>query len=401
MHQTPTGHVVLKNQAAKSMARRHPWIFSGALQKLEGKLQDGDLVRVLLPDKSPVGIGYWNSQSEIVIRMLVWENLDGLNENFWRERLEQAIARRNPLPSAGRLVNAENDFLPGLVVDKYGDWLVIQCLSLGIDCRKQTLVELLVDILKPTGIYERSDVDIRAKEGLQDAVGTLWGDPPPETILIEEHGQQFHVDVRTGHKTGFYLDQRDNRLHLHQWLSSLPQVGQMTLLNAFCFSGSFSVVALSAGVGQVISVDSSESALDLAKRNFAVNGFSVANEDFVQANVFDLFRTYRENNTQFDMILLDPPKFARHAGQITRASRGYKDINWLAFRLLKPGGYLWTFSCSNAISEDLFQKIVFGALQDTGRNAQIIGKLGAASDHPIALNFPEGAYLKGLICRVV
>jgi 23S rRNA (cytosine1962-C5)-methyltransferase len=399
---TPTTVLTLKPKATRNIERRHPWLFSGAIRDVDGQPADGDIVRVHLHDGQPIGQGYYNSQSNIRVRVLSWDVNEQIDDSWWAKRMEAAIARRTPLPHATRLINAENDYLPGLIVDRYGDWLVLQSLSMGIEIRKSMLAKLLADLLDIRGIYERSDVDIRIKEGLSaDTMGVLWGDAPPETITIEENGHHFLVDVYTGHKTGFYLDQRENRLQLREWLQSRPDVAEMTVLNTFSFSGGFTVAALAGGVKRAISIDSSAEALDLACANVEMNGFAVNEEDFVQANVFDVLRSYRDAEQQFDLIVLDPPKFARHAKQVQSASRGYKDINWLAFRLLKPGGYLWTFSCSNAVDMDLFQKIVFGAMIDAERAGQIVGRLQAASDHPVALTFPEGAYLKGLICRVV
>lgn len=396
----PTADILLRAKANKSLERRHPWIFSGAIQRINGHAEDGDIVRLVAADGTPAALGYWNSQSEIQVRVLTWNIDEDINTEFWQDLIDQAIERRLPIGDATRLINAENDFIPGLVVDKYGDWLVLQALSLGIDNRKMMLAELLGKTLQVKGVYERSDVDIRDKEGLDDSSMVLWGEAPPTTVVINENGIRYHVDIVNGHKTGFYLDQQENRRRLTQWLAEQPNASEMTVLNTFCYTGGFSLAALAGGVGRSISVDSSDAALALARENATMNGYAVNDEDFIEANVFDLLRTYRDSGQQFDVIVLDPPKFARHARQVNSASRGYKDINWLAFRLLKPGGVLWTFSCSNAISDDLFQKIVFGALIDAGRDGQIIGKMGASADHPVALTFPEGSYLKGLVCRV-
>lgn len=401
MREYPTATIILRGKASKSIERRHPWFFSGAVGQVAGAPQSGDIVTVQTANGEAVGLGFWNGQSNIRIRMLAWDATTEIDEDFWRERIQTALSGREPLPNSCRIINAENDFLPGLIVDKYGDWLVFQSLSYGIDRRKNELAEILADILKPQGILERDDLEIRKLEGLGEHVGVLWGAEPPETVTIEENGHDLLVDVYNGHKTGFYLDQRENRLRFEEWIAQQPNVEEMTVLNTFSFTGALTVSALAGGAGRVISVDSSASVLDLAKQNVEMNDFEVNDEDFIESNVFDLLREYRETGELFDVIILDPPKFARHAKQIQRASRGYKDINWLAFRLLKPGGTLWTFSCSNAINADLFQKIVFGAMIDAEREGQIIGKMEASSDHPIALSFPEGAYLKGLICRVV
>jgi 23S rRNA (cytosine1962-C5)-methyltransferase len=402
------GDVIIRAGKEKSIQRRHPWIFSGAIMRVEGSPSDGDLVDVRSPSGEFLARGYWNSRSSIRVRLLTWDEPEAVDESFWRGRLARAVGARHVenrinqhgTPNAYRLVNAENDGLPGLIVDRYGDWLVIQALTLGMAVRKEMVACLLTDMLNPAGIYERSDVDVREKEGLPPETGPLSGKEPPELVEIDENGRRFLVDVRHGHKTGFYLDQRENRAAIGDWFRWDEGADQRVVLNAFAYTGGFAVYARASLVQRVINVDSSADALNLARRNMALNGFSVADDDFVVGDVFQILRRYRDGNQQFDMIILDPPKFAQSARQVESASRGYKDINWLAFRLLKPGGVLVTFSCSGAISADLFQKIVFGALVDGGREAQIIRYLAQASDHPVALTFPEGAYLKGLVCRV-
>ncbi|RPI99292.1 MAG: class I SAM-dependent rRNA methyltransferase [Chloroflexi bacterium] len=392
----------------KAIQRQHPWIFSGAIARVEGSPADGDLVTVRSPSGQFLARGYWNDRSAIRIRLLTWDESEPVDDAFWRRRLTRAIGARHVenrinqhgTPNAYRLVNAENDGLPGLVVDRYGDWLVIQALTLGIDTRKGMIANLLAELLNPAGIYERSDVDIRDKEGLPPQTGLLNGQEPPELIEIDENGRRFMIDVRRGHKTGFYLDQRENRAAVGEWFRWDEDADQRVVLNTFAYTGGFAVYALASLVKRVINIDTSADALNLARRNMALNGFSVPDEDFVVGDVFQVLRSYRDQGQQFDMIILDPPKFAQSARQVESASRGYKDINWLAFRLIRPGGVLVTFSCSGAIDADLFQKIVFGALVDSGREAQIIHYLAQASDHPVALTFPEGAYLKGLVCRV-
>lgn len=391
--------VILKDKATKSIARQHPWIFSGAIKSVKGDPSDGDILRLLTSDGDFAGRGYWNSQSQIRVRILSWEADESITTEFWRERIQRAVESRHAA-SAYRLLNAENDYLPGLIVDRYGDWLVLQALTLGIDRRKNMLAEILAELLQPKGIYERSDVDIRSKEGLPECTGVLWGEPPPDLIEIEENGLRLLVDVETGQKTGFYLDQRENRLALQQGLRNRALNDKRTVLNAFSYTGAFTLAALAGGAERVISVDTSDIALELAKEITALNGFAVDDDDFVVGDVFAMLRHYRQQGQQFDVIILDPPKFARHARQVESATRGYKDINWLAFQLLKPGGQLWTFSCSNAISADLFQKVVFGAMIDAGRQGQIVHRMTAAADHPVALTFPEGDYLKGLVCQV-
>lgn len=400
--------VVIREERQKAVLRRHPWVFSGAIKTVSGDPADGDLVTVRGERGELLARGYWNSQSAICVRLLSWDEDQPIDEAFWRERLRRAIAGRQPqnriatqgTPAAYRLVNAENDGLPGLVVDRYGAWLVVQALTLGIEVRKQMLAGLLEELLQPAGIYERSDVDVRSKEGLAPSTGLLAGSPPPETIEIDENGRRFLVDVRAGHKTGFYLDQRENREIIGDWFRWDEQAAEREVLNAFSYTGGFAVYALGGLARRVVNVDTSAEALKLARRNIALNGYALDDDDFVEGDVFSVLRYWREQGRQFDMIILDPPKFAHSARQVESAARGYKDINLLAFQLLRQGGVLATFSCSGAISSDLFQKIVFAAAVDARCDAQIVRWLSQASDHPVALTFPEGAYLKGLLCRV-
>jgi len=400
--------VILHAGREKAVLNRHPWIFSGAVAEVYGDPAPGDLVRVVDSGGAFLATGYWNPHSQIKVRLLTWDAGERVDAAFWRERLRRAVDARvednlvyaGGTPQAYRLANAENDYLPGLIVDRYGDWLVVQALTLGIDARKAEIAALLMDMLRPRGIYERSDVDVREKEGLGLAAGLLAGEEPPDLIEIDEHGRRFLVDVRRGHKTGFYLDQRANRLLLGNLLRLDPDAQQRDVLNAFGYTGGFSVYALDGLARRVVTVDISAEAIALARRNAALNGFPAADGDFVVADVFQYLRACRDSRQMFDLIVLDPPKFAPTARQVESAARGYKDINLLAFKLLRPGGLLLTFSCSGGVSADLFRKIVFGALLDAGRDAQVLATLGAGPDHPVALTFPEGEYLKGLLLRV-
>lgn len=398
---------IIRANKTKPVERRHPWVFAGAIESVRGELADGDLIGLYTPHGDFLAQGYWNSRSQIRVRALTWDADDLIDAVWWCKRLERAVQARRTLDNgqtnAYRVVNGENDGLPGLVVDRYGDWLVLQAQTLGIDRRKTEIAALLNDLLHPVGIFERSDdQDMRHKEGLSPAIGVLCGEPPPPLIQISECGHHFLVDVRSGHKTGFYLDQRETRETLRRWLhaESEAQNGHLTVLNCFSYTGGFAVYGLAGGAVRVVNVDSSAEVLALAKQNVALNGYAPNEPDFVQEDVFRALRHYRDSGEQFDVIVLDPPKFAQTQAQVEGACRGYKDINWLAFRLIKPGGLLLTCSCSGAVDADLFQKVVFGALLDAKREAQIIARLGPGADHPVALTFPEGAYLKGLLCRV-
>jgi len=334
-----------------------------------------------------------------MVRLLTWRQDESVDRAFWHRRLERAIVARralaeDPNTTAYRLVHAESDYLPGLVVDRYGDWLVVQFLTLGAERHRDEIVALLGELLSPRGIYERSDVEVRAREGLEQRVGPLEGEEPLERVEVLENGHRFLVDIRRGHKTGFYLDQRENRARLPAFCHGAE------VLDVFSYTGAFSVYAAMGGASRVTLIDNSASALDLARHNIALNGFDDRHLECVEGDVFSVLRGYRAQGRRFDVIVLDPPKFAPSEQAVRRAARAYKDVNLLAFQLLRPEGVLFTFSCSSAVSADLFQKIVFGAAVDAGRDAQIVGHLAQGADHPVALTFPEGTYLKGLICRV-
>jgi 23S rRNA (cytosine1962-C5)-methyltransferase len=394
------GVVVLKRNRAKPVLQRHPWIFSGAIGRIEGEVTDGDVVEIRDAGRNWLARGSLNRHSQIVVRLLTWQQDEPVDHAFWQRRLEQAIAARQPLtddPSTNtyRLIHAESDYLPGLIVDRYDEWLVVQFLSLGAERWRDEIVAQLADLLSPRGMYERSDVELQAREGLAQRTGLLWGEEPPELVEALENGLRFVVDIRQGHKTGSYLDQRENRARL------FPFCNGVDVLDAFAYSGAFGVCAAAGEASQVTLVESSAPALDLARRNFALNDLDGRNLEYVEGDVFSVLRGYRAQGRRFDVVVLDPPKFARNEREVRQAARAYKDVNLLAFQLLRPGGVLFTFSCSGAVSPDLFQKVVFGAALDAGREAQIVGHLAQGADHPVALTFPEGAYLKGLIVRVV
>ncbi len=404
--------IIIRRDREKPVIQQHPWIFSGAIQEVRGEPAPGDIVDVISTKGRFLARGYWNQKSQIQVRILTWQD-EPIDDDWWRRMIQQAIAARSSdLPSdmpdkmAKRLINAESDWLPGLIVDRYADFLVLQALTMGIDRRKHDIARLLHELLPEIkGIYERSDVDVRGKEGLKPETGLLWGEEPPEYIEIQESGSKFRVDVRKGHKTGFYLDQSANRAAAHHYTEKLSrQLGRpLKILNLFSYTGGFAINILNGNIAAITCVDASYEALELAEhnaeRNLAAN--NAPELEFLQADVFQLLRDYVDQGEKFDFIICDPPKFAHNAGQIERAARGYKDLNLHCFKLLNPGGGLMTFSCSGAISTDLFQKIVFGALADSGRQGQIVQYLSAAPDHPVALTFPEGAYLKGLLIRVV
>lgn len=386
---------VLHHDRLKPIQRRHPWVFSKAIKRFSGSPGAGDIVTLVSENGDFLARGLWSPQSTIRLRVLTWED-EPIDTAFWEKRLKQAIEWRGVIPpgEARRLVHAESDYLPGLVVDQYGEWLVLQALTAGTERYKHEIAEILSGLLHPRGIYERSDVDVRAREGLKETTGLLSGESPPELVEITEYGLRFLVDIQRGHKTGFYLDQRENRRICADSVRPGSRV-----LNLFAYTGGFAVHAYAAGADTVISVDASQSALELADQNLILNGFE--DTPLLAGDVFEILRDYRNDGETFDMIILDPPKFAKSARNVESALRGYKDINFLAWQLLNPGGILMTFSCSGLVETDLFRKVVFGALEDSGRDAQVLKQLEAPADHPVALTFPEGAYLKGLLCRIL
>ncbi|MCJ7596979.1 MAG: class I SAM-dependent methyltransferase, partial [Desulfobacterales bacterium] len=360
--------VILKSGREKSLLRRHPWLFSGALARVDGTPQPGETVDVLGFDGTLLGRGAYSPHSQISVRLWTFDSNQEIGSPFFRDRLERAIRGRHRLMAghghaACRLVNAESDGLPGIIVDRYADFLVCQFLSAGAEFWKQVIVDHLKDLVPAAGIFERSDLDVRLKEGLQPRKGPLSGQVPPDLILIQEGPHRFWVDVLTGQKTGFYLDQRENRVQAAEYAQGAE------VLNCFAYTGGFGVFALGAGAAMVTNVESSATALGVAKQNIELNGFDQARVENTEGDAFHILRKYRDSRRQFDLIILDPPKFAESRSQVERAARGYKDINLLAFKLLRSGGILFTFSCSGLVGPDLFQKIVADAALDAGRDA--------------------------------
>ena len=397
MNQNP--QIRLKPGRQKPLLRRHPWIFSGAVAAVEGDPGSGETVDVLDAGGQFVARGAYSPESQIRVRIWSFDPEEQIDAAFFRARLGRALALRQSLQlgsasSAMRLFHAESDGLPGLVVDRYRDTLVIQVLSAGIERWRQTLADLLLEQTDAERIYERSDVEVRRLEGLPERTGLLRGDQPPELVEIVENEIRFGVDLRQGHKTGFYLDQRENRALVRQLATGRE------VLDAFCYTGGFTLNALAGGAAAVTAVDSSTDALEQGRQNLDLNQFAPDAVEWVEGDVFNVLRTFRDQARSFDLIVLDPPKFAPTRSQAQQAARGYKDINLLAFKLLRPGGLLVTFSCSGGIEADFFQKIVADAAVDAEVDAQIIEWLHQSSDHPVLLHFPEGAYLKGLVARV-
>lgn len=393
----PMKQVILKQTREKSVIRHHPWVFSGAVEKVEGRPEPGETVDVYSSGRQWLARGAYSPESQIRVRIWTFDQGEEVGPELFRSRLLDAFHARQVFMSgqdtdAFRLVNSESDGLPGIIVDRYGDCLVCQFLTAGAELWRREAVSQLQEIVPCSCVYERSDADVRGKEGLSPRTGVIAGSAPPELVNIRENGMRFLADVRGGHKTGFYLDQRENRALLAGYARDRE------VLNCFSYTGGFSMAALSGGASRTVNIDSSRPALDLAARHVDLGGFDPSLAEHVEGDVFTLLRKYRDSGRTFDIVVLDPPKFVESRSQLVRASRGYKDINLLAFKILKPGGILFTFSCSGLLDRDLFQKIVFDAALDAGRDARIIHWLSQSPDHPVALSFPEGAYLKGLVC---
>ncbi|MGH7493611.1 MAG: class I SAM-dependent rRNA methyltransferase [bacterium] len=392
----------LKPDRDRSVRRFHPWIFSGAVQRLTGNPPPGAIVDVRASEGSLIGRGFYNPHSQISCRMLAWQD-EPIDRAFFQKKihtawlLRQELLHRATAPSspdftnAYRVVNAEGDGLPGLIVDRYADFLVIQMSTLGMVRWRQDVVASLQSTFQPAGIFERSTAAALREEALEPALGALAGNEPPQALEISESGMRFEVNLYEGQKTGFFLDQRENR----KWISELA--GGRKILNGFAYSGAFSVYAAQAGAAHVVTVDSSAAAISWAKRNLALNHLSAVAEDFVVA---DMFQFLRATTQRFDFIILDPPAFAHRQKEVENAARAYKDVNLQAMKIIAPGGLLFTCSCSQPISPDLFQKIIFAAAADAKRFVRILGYRGHAPDHPVSLYHPEGRYLQAWLLQV-
>jgi len=390
--------LTLKPGKERSVLRRHPWLFEGAVASLDGRARPGDTVEVT-DGRKVLAKAAWSPSSQIRARVWTFDPDESIDDAFFKRRIAAAVARRQALPDLQgqeglRLIHAESDGLPGVIADRYGDTVVVQLTSAGADKWRNAIVGALRNATGCARIYERSDSELRGREGLEAASGWLLGAAPAGDLVIAEHGVRMKVDVVAGHKTGFYLDQRDNRLLLRQLAAG------KRVLNCFCYTGGFSLQALAGGAQEVISIDSSAPALATARANLALNPqLDAGRAQWCDANVFDELRRLGEAAARFDLVVLDPPKFAPSASHVQRAARAYKDINLNAFKLLAPGGMLMTYSCSGGVGLDVFQGIVAGAALDAGREARIVRRLQGAADHPVALAFPEGEYLKGLLVQ--
>jgi 23S rRNA (cytosine1962-C5)-methyltransferase len=391
--------IKLKRGKEKAVYQRHPWIFSGALDKVTGKPENGEVVKVISAEGEFLAYGYYNDQSRVAVRLLAWEEEVVIDGAWYEQKIKTAIAGRahllNENTTACRLIFSEADFLPGLIVDQYGDFLSAQILSSGIEKAKEIIIPILVKLLNPEGIFDRSDATARIHEGISAENGLLWGETPPEFIEIKENGILYHINIAEGQKSGFYCDQRDNRSILSSYTKGKK------VLDCFSYSGGFSLNAFQQGAAQVTSVDSSGLAIETLKQNMALNKFDEANHIAIQSDVNKQLRVFMDEGQKFDVIVLDPPKYAPSRSALDRAARAYKDLNRRGLLLLESGGLLATFSCSGAVDIDTFKQIIAWAALDAGKEVQIIKQFCQPEDHPVRLSFPEGEYLKGLLVRVV
>ncbi|MET4138525.1 23S rRNA (cytosine1962-C5)-methyltransferase [Pedobacter sp. UYP1] len=392
--------VVLKKGKEKAVHQKHPWVFSGAIDKVKGSPLNGEVVKVLAADQSFLAYGYYNGQSRVAVRLLEWEEDNIIDKAWYEVRLKDAIASRAHLLSdqqtnTCRLVFSEADYLPGLIVDKYADYLSLQILSAGMENVKAELIEILIAELNPIGIFDKSDANARTHENLEVSQGLLWGETPPEFIEVKENGVRYHINIADGQKSGFYCDQRDNREILAAYTKDKE------VLDCFCYSGGFTLNSLKHGAKHVTSVDSSALAMETLKHNLGLNGFMEHQQTSVQSDVNKQLRVFKEDGKLFDVIVLDPPKYAPSRSALDRAARAYKDLNRLGMLLLKKGGILATYSCSGAVDLETFKQIIAWAALDAGREVQIIKQFHQPEDHPVRISFPEGEYLKGLLLRVL
>jgi 23S rRNA (cytosine1962-C5)-methyltransferase len=391
--------IILNKGKDKAAWQLHPWVFSGAINKKEGKIQNGDIVSVYNCDDEFIAYGVYNNTSRVAVRLLEWNPANKIDENWWRVRVQKAVQNRRHLLTENndsvRLIFAEADFLPGLIADKYADFISIQVHAAGVENVKNIIVDELVKLLSPKGIYERSDLKSREHEGLADTNGLLWGETPPEFVDMVENGIHYKVNIIDGQKSGFYCDQRENRYLTAQYAKG------KRMLDCFCYSGGFTLNALREDVREVVAVDSSALAIETLKNNIIHNGFDATKYKAVQSDVNKYLRTLGEQGEKFDVIVLDPPKYAPSRSTLEKASRAYKDLNRRGLMLLESGGLLATFSCSGAMDIETFKQVIAWAALDAGKEIQFIRQFSQPEDHPVRASFSEGEYLKGLLVRVL
>lgn len=392
--------VILKKGKEKAVLQRHPWVFSGAIERAKGKPANGDVVKLLDIQGKFMAYGFYNNQSRVALRLLEWDESVAIDDNWFRQKVATAVESRGFVLTDGytntcRLVFSEADYLPGLIVDKYADYLSVQILTSGIQNNIAIIIDELQRLLQPKGIYDKSDASSRAHEGLETANEVLAGNPPPELVEVMENGITYGINIAEGQKSGFYCDQRDNRMILANHTAGKK------VLDCFCYTGGFTLNSLKQGAASVTSVDSSALAIDTLKKNIELNGLDAAKHRTVQSDVNKQLRRFKEEGETFDIIVLDPPKYAPSRSALDRASRAYKDLNRIAMLLLNKGGLLATYSCSGAMDIDTFKQVLAWAALDAGKQVQFIHQFCQPEDHPVRSSFPEGEYLKGLLCRVI
>jgi len=392
--------VRLKKGKEKAVRQLHPWIFSGAIEHIKGKPENGDIVDVRDHSGEFLAKGFYNDQSRVAVRLLEWNEQVTIDEPWWRMRIQRAVSARKDLLSAAgtntyRLIFSEADFLPGLIVDRYADYLSVQILTSGIEKVKGIIVDELVGLLNVKGVFDRSDASARAHDGMDASFGILYGEEPPQFVEVRENGLKYHINIAEGQKSGFFCDQRENRRIVAGYAEG------KRMLDCFSYSGGFTLNALKNGAAEVISVDSSALAVETLKQNIVLNGFGEEKHTAVQSDVNKCLRVLREEGQKFDIIVLDPPKYAPSRSSLDKASRAYKDLNRMAMGLLNSGGLLATFSCSGAVDISHFKQILAWAALDAGKEIQYIYQFCQPEDHPVRSSFPEGEYLKGLFCRIV
>ena len=391
--------VVLKKGKEKAVLHRHPWVFSGAIEKVKGKPANGDIIRLLSSQETFLAYGFYNSQSRVAVRLLEWDDTVVVDETWFRQKLQTAVAGRAHILADGttdtcRLIFSESDYLPGLIVDKYAGHLAVQVLTSGMQSALPMIIDELNQLLKPESIFDKSDAASRAHEGLETTNVLLAGMQPPGLVMVKENAITYGINIAEGQKSGFYCDQRDNRKVLASYAKGKK------ILDCFSYTGGFTLNSLLAGAASVTSVDSSALAIETLAENIRLNGFEATDHSAIKSDVNVQLRRFKEDGERFDIIVLDPPKYAPSRSALDRASRAYKDLNRLAMQLLNTGGLLATFSCSGAMDMETFKQVLAWAALDAGKQVQFIYQFHQPEDHPIRASFPEGEYLKGLLCRV-
>lgn len=392
--------VILKKGKEKAVIHRHPWVFSGAIEKVNGKPENGEIVRLLNAKGDFMAYGFYNDQSRVALRLLEWSETDEVDEQWFRIKVAEAVESRANLLADGttntcRLIFSESDYLPGLIVDKYADYLAVQVLTSGMEKMMPVIIDELQHLLKPEGIFDKSDASSRLHEGLGTQNIVLAGKHPPESVEVKENNIIYHINIAEGQKSGFYCDQRDNRKIVASYAKNKK------VLDCFCYTGGFTLNSLKNGASSVTAVDSSVLAIDTVKENISLNNFDNATINTIASDVNKQLRKFKEDGDLFDIIILDPPKYAPSRSALDKASRAYKDLNRLAMLLLNNGGLLATFSCSGAMNMETFKQVLAWAALDAGKQVQFIHQFCQPEDHPVRASFPEGEYLKGLLCRVL